>query len=242
MFNEPGPRGSTDERRAPRGPGSGTIDEPIRPSPLIGKSLAGLSEFSLNTSTMITAGVLLLLASPALGLLLLLTAAFPTLRRIRPVLKRAAMISLFLGFAGLFGGLVRSCGSESYEVARVASPEGDVDAVVFEQSGGATVALPLYVELQSRHRVLPGGDLVATIFGPAGKNHPCGVSPRWKTKDFLVIDYEDADWVRLDESSIEVAGHRISVTLQSGVTTPWDPGACRRYNPPHDGEVREDAK
>ena len=39
MFNEPGPRGSTDERRAPRGPGSATIDEPIRPSPLIGKSL-----------------------------------------------------------------------------------------------------------------------------------------------------------------------------------------------------------
>ena len=41
VFNEPGPRGSTDERRAPRGPGSGTIDEPIRPSPLIGKSFDG---------------------------------------------------------------------------------------------------------------------------------------------------------------------------------------------------------
>ena len=183
-----------------------------------------------------------MLASPALGLLLLLTVAFPTVRRVRPMLKRAAMISLFLGFAGLFGGLVRSCGSESYEVARVASPEGDVDAVVFEQSGGATVALPLYVELQSRHRVLPGGDLVATIFGPAGKNHPCGVSPRWKTKDSLVIEYERADWVRLDKSSIEVAGHRISVTLQSGVTTPWDPGACRRYNRLHNGEMRKDAE
>ena len=42
MFNEPGPRGSTDERRAPRGPGSATIDGPIRPSPLIGKALDGL--------------------------------------------------------------------------------------------------------------------------------------------------------------------------------------------------------
>jgi hypothetical protein len=191
---------------------------------------------------MITTGVLLLLASPSLGLLLLLTAAFPTFRRVRPVLKRAAMTSLFLGFAGVFAGLVRSCLSESYEVARVASPEGDVVAVVFEQSGGATVALPLYVELQSRDRVLPGGDLVVTIFGPTRRNHPCGVSPRWKTKDCLVIDYESADWAKLDKSSIEVAGHKISVSLQSGVTTPSEPGACRRYNRLHDGEMREDAE
>jgi hypothetical protein len=90
--------------------------------------------------------------------------------------------------------------------------------------------------------VLPGGDLVATIFGPAGKNHPCGVSPRWKTKDSLVIDYERADWVRLDKSSIEVAGHKISVSLQSGVTNPSQPDACRRYTRLHDGEMREDAE
>jgi hypothetical protein len=191
---------------------------------------------------MITAGVLLLLASPSLGLLLLLTAAFPTLRRVRPVLKHAAMTSLCLGFVGLFAGLVRSCLPESYEVARVASPKGDVAAVVFEQSGGATVTLPLYVELQSRDRVLPGGDVVVTVFGPAGRNHPCGVSPRWKTEDSLVIDYESADWVRIDKSSIEVAGHTISVSLQPGVTTPSEPGACRRYNRLHDGEMQEDAK
>ena len=191
---------------------------------------------------MITAGVLLLLASPSLGLLLLLTAAFPTLRRARPVLKHAAVTSLLLGFAGVFGGMVRGCLPTSYEVARVASPEGDVVAVVFEQSGGATVTLPLYVELQSRDKVLPSGDLVVTIFGPAGRNHPCGVSPRWKTKDSLVIEYERADWVRLDRSSIEVAGHTISVSVQSGVTTPSEPGACRRYNRLHDGEMREDAE
>jgi hypothetical protein len=191
---------------------------------------------------MITAGVLLLLASPSLGLLLLLTAAFPTLRRVRPVLKHAAMTSLVLGFAGLFAGLLRSCLPISYEVARVASPEGDVDAVVLEQSGGATVSLPLYVELQSRDKVLPGGDLVVSIYGPTGRNHPCGVSPRWKTKDALVIEYERADWVKLEKSFIEVAGHKISVSLQSGVTTPWEPGACRRYNRPQDGEVREDVE
>jgi hypothetical protein len=41
MFDEPWPRGSSDERWPPRGPGSGTIEQPVRPSPLIGKALDG---------------------------------------------------------------------------------------------------------------------------------------------------------------------------------------------------------
>ena len=40
--NEPWPRGSSDERRPPRGHGSATIDQPGRPSPLNGKALDGL--------------------------------------------------------------------------------------------------------------------------------------------------------------------------------------------------------
>jgi hypothetical protein len=40
-FNEPGPRGSLDEERPPRGPGSGTIDHYERPSPLNGKPFGG---------------------------------------------------------------------------------------------------------------------------------------------------------------------------------------------------------
>ena len=38
VSDEPGPRGSPDEQRPPRGPGSATIDQPGRPSPLIGRS------------------------------------------------------------------------------------------------------------------------------------------------------------------------------------------------------------
>ena len=37
--NEPGPRSSSDEAGPPRGPGSATIDQPGRPSPLNGKAL-----------------------------------------------------------------------------------------------------------------------------------------------------------------------------------------------------------
>ncbi len=173
---------------------------------------------------------------------MLLTVAFPTFPRARPVLKHAAWTSLVLGFVGLFGSLVRSCSPDSWEVARVASPEGDVDAVAFEQSGGATVALPDYVVLQARDSVWPGGYVVASISGPAGGHHPCGVSLRWRTKDSLVIEYERADWVKLEIPSVEIGGHKISVSLQAGVTTPWEPGACRRYIRPQDGEVREDAK
>jgi hypothetical protein len=44
MFNEPWPRGSTDERRPPRGPGSGTIDHRERPSPLNGKPFDGRTD------------------------------------------------------------------------------------------------------------------------------------------------------------------------------------------------------
>jgi hypothetical protein len=48
MSDEPGPRGSSDERRPPRGPGSATIDLPVRPSPLIGKALGGLPVISVT--------------------------------------------------------------------------------------------------------------------------------------------------------------------------------------------------
>jgi hypothetical protein len=37
-FNEPGPRGLSNEAWPPRGPGSGTIDHHLRPSPLNGKA------------------------------------------------------------------------------------------------------------------------------------------------------------------------------------------------------------
>jgi len=37
--SEPGPRGSSNEAGPPRGPGSATIDQPWRPSPLNGKAL-----------------------------------------------------------------------------------------------------------------------------------------------------------------------------------------------------------
>jgi len=43
--NEPWPRGSSDERRPPRGHGSATIDQPGRPSPLNGKALDRLGGF-----------------------------------------------------------------------------------------------------------------------------------------------------------------------------------------------------
>jgi len=39
--NEPGTRGSSNEAGPPRGPGSATIDEPGRPSPLNGKAFGG---------------------------------------------------------------------------------------------------------------------------------------------------------------------------------------------------------
>jgi len=39
--SEPGPRGSSNEGWPPRGPGSATIDEPLRPSPLNGKAFDG---------------------------------------------------------------------------------------------------------------------------------------------------------------------------------------------------------
>jgi len=42
--NEPWPRGSSDERWPPRGHGSATIDQPVRPSPLNGKALARTSQ------------------------------------------------------------------------------------------------------------------------------------------------------------------------------------------------------
>ena len=38
-FTEPGPRGSSNEAGPPRGPGSATIHQPWRPSPLNGKAL-----------------------------------------------------------------------------------------------------------------------------------------------------------------------------------------------------------
>jgi hypothetical protein len=42
--NEPGPRGSTNEARAPRGPGSATIDLHLRPSLLNGKAFDSRSQ------------------------------------------------------------------------------------------------------------------------------------------------------------------------------------------------------
>src|SRR3954462_9773236 len=71
------------------------------------------------------------------------------------------------------------------EVSSVRSPDGQVQAVLFETNGGATTSFGYDVELHDRH----GASFsVAKLYGAVRNAHAWGVNLRWKV-DPLSIEY-----------------------------------------------------
>jgi hypothetical protein len=142
-------------------------------------------------------------------------------------MKSARSHLLFV--VAILAPLLAGCGLvSSDEVARVSSPDGQLDAVLIETNGGATTSFGY--EIHVVEKAQRAGNEVAWLYGAGRNPHAYGASLKWIGERELVIEYLDAREQRLEQGSTKVAGRTIHVSLRSGVSDPTAPPGGMLYN------------
>jgi len=114
------------------------------------------------------------------------------------------------------------------EVSRVTSPDGRVDALLFETNCGAPCSFGYEVELVAKGS--RRGERVASLTGATRNGEAWGVNLKWLGPDKLSVEYLQAEDARLLKQTAAVAGRSIAVSLRSGVNDPTAPGGGMLYN------------
>src|SRR5262245_61369365 len=73
------------------------------------------------------------------------------------------------------------------EVARVTSPDGRLDAVLFELNGGATTSFAYEVAVVEKGR--KDGDRVAWLYGAVRNDSAYGANLKWAGETELAIEF-----------------------------------------------------
>ena len=123
------------------------------------------------------------------------------------------------------------------EVSRVSSPDRSVDAVLYEEDGGATVSFSY-----STYVVPVGGspakaDCVAGLYAAGRSERAYGVNLKWQGDDTLRIEFLKARRRRYLTHQVVVNGKRIRIVLVDGISDPDAPAGGMLYNlqgRPHD--------
>jgi hypothetical protein len=132
--------------------------------------------------------------------------------------------------AGLLLGLgLLMCGCLSRdEVLRVTSPDGRIDAIVFETDCGATCSFGYEIWLAPKGK--RGGEEVATLDAAVRSEQAYGVNLKWLDADKLSVEYLRADHSILLRQAADVAGHSVRVSRNGGVDDPQAPAGGMLYN------------
>jgi hypothetical protein len=112
------------------------------------------------------------------------------------------------------------------EVARVASPDGSVSAVVYELSGDAKTPFAYQVGIASQGNV----QIVAYLWGAIRNDRAYGVNPRWLDNGDLSLEYLSAPGQRLRANEVQVAGHEVHVSLHAGIRDENAPAGGMLFN------------
>ena len=117
--------------------------------------------------------------------------------------------------------------SSSYEVTHIASPNGNLEAVLTETNGGATSSFGYEVGIGPK-----GGktEKVATLYGAVRNAQAYGVNLSWADNSVLRVQYLRAKAVQNVVKTLSLDGHQVEVQLQSGVEDPTAPSGGMQYN------------
>jgi hypothetical protein len=126
---------------------------------------------------------------------------------------------------------VAACGLVSRdEVARVRSPDGDVEAVLVETNAGATTSFGYDVLLVPAGGNLEEGRHTVTLEGATRNPRAYGVNLVWTSPDRLRVEYFEAQWVGRYTSPVSIGAHTIEVGLRDSVVDAAAPPGGMLYN------------
>jgi len=141
-----------------------------------------------------------------------------------PVLKRVAACTVVLLITWMFG-----CQPVSRdEVARQSSPDGTLEAVLYETNGGATTSFGYQAEIREKNS--SRGIIVANLYGAKRNAGAYGLNLKWINDHELELEYLTAISVTVTEPQAKVAGRRVSVSLQNGMEDATAPDGGMLYN------------
>jgi hypothetical protein len=129
-------------------------------------------------------------------------------------MRYAAVLIVGLGL------LMCGCSSRD-EVLRVASPDGSIDALLFETNCGAPCSFAYEVHLVERGS--HSGEEVASLEAATRNDQAWGVNLKWLGTDTISVEYLRAENARLLKQTVGIAGHDVKVSLRSGVSDPLAP-------------------
>jgi hypothetical protein len=133
----------------------------------------------------------------------------------------------------LFFGISCGIGDWSYdEVTRVASPSGQVDAVLIEGNGGATTSFSYYLCVVPKGKKVSGRPdaAVARLYGAIRGQHAYGVDLKWESANRLAGEYLGAQDSKVIKDAVTVAGQQISIILRSNINNSAAPSGGMLYN------------
>lgn len=118
-------------------------------------------------------------------------------------------------------------GTSRTEVARLASPDGSLEAVLIETNGGATTSFGYLIY------VVPAGETrsrqeAASLYAAKRSGCAYGVNLRWAAPDRLVAEYYDAKLAEIAEDRPDQ--RHVSVELRPGINDPNAPCGGMEYN------------
>ncbi len=116
----------------------------------------------------------------------------------------------------------------SYEVARVKSPNGSLEAVLTETNGGATTSFgyKVSVGIDGAKTLNP----VASLYGALRNEQAYGVDLSWADDHVLRVQYLRAKAVQNVSKTVNVGSQQIEVELQSGIEDAAAPSGGMHYN------------
>ena len=130
--------------------------------------------------------------------------------------------------------LVISCADSSFdEVAREASPNGEVEAVLVETNGGATTSFGYRVFVVPRgERVNENSEesKVATFYGAVRSESAYGVNLKWHSQNELVIEFLNAKTESVLKPKINIENTEVFIKSKNGVKDPQAPSGGMLYN------------
>ena len=121
-----------------------------------------------------------------------------------------------------------ACGVSSRdEVLRVTSPDGQIDAIIFETNCGATCPFGYEVRLASKGT--RSGEEAALLEGACRNEKASGVNVRWLNANVLAVEYLRAKHLRFHKL-VQIEGRTVEVSVHAGVSDPQAPAGGMLYN------------
>jgi len=136
-------------------------------------------------------------------------------------------VGAVLLMAWLFSGLVGEPSKD--EVARVVSPSGNIDAVLFETNGGATTSFGYEVYVVE-HGAQPSGSPAVSLYGAVRNQHAYGANLTWPSSDSLAVEYLSAKAAKVNAQTQSIGTQAIHIALRDGATDNAAPPGGMLYN------------